>query len=166
MSEFKYGIYVNRVAEYVDGHDGFDFLSRGDVNGFAVDELAVVTEIVFGLGGVDLPVVWFGVDEDGVGSSVDNAVGGSDKCEVTDKDLVAGLDSASDECSVEGGRSVDAGDCMVGLSDSGKFLFKLSHVASDAADPSGVKAIFDILPFVSAEVGNREGDKFLALVAF
>ncbi len=150
----------------MDGHDGFNSLSGRSVDGFAVYHLALVAKVIFGLGGIDLPVIGLGIDEDRSGSSMRDAVGGCNEREIADKDLVTGIDSACDQRSMKGGGSVDASHSVTCFGHIGEVLFKLIHVAPNTADPSGIETVFDVFPFVPRDVGNRKGDELVKLIVF
>lgn len=156
--DFKNWVEVNGVTEDVDGHDRFNALPRGFVERFAFGVGAFVAYIIGDGGRIHLPVAGFGVDEDRRCAEVADTVGTGDESEVADEDLVAGLDAAGLQGDLEGSGSVGASDCTRCADDFGEILFKFRDVTPDAADPAGIEAFFDVIPFATGDVGNAKRD--------
>lgn len=103
VGDFHEAVHVDGVTEDVDGENGRDAAVSVPIDEPVGGAVTVVGEE--GVDGVEihLPMVGFGVDENGPCADVANGVGRSDEGEARDEDFVVGLNADGDKGEVKSG---------------------------------------------------------------
>ena len=139
---------IRRLAVEVDEHQGLGLLAG----------LYLLLNDRAGERGIHVPALFFGIDEDGLGSEVGDGRGRCDEGERRTKYFIPGADSGETEGEMQGGGAGRNGDGMFRADDDGEIFFERVEIRTGRRDPIGLESFQDVFDFRGADIGRGEVD--------